>query len=113
MQRFGPLAVLTLGLLIMLSACVGQTALVFENLSGCGTIHVELANSQSTAVESYDIPQGQTLTVIVTPDLIYAYYVNYSGADSICSGEYRGQVTVPSGSAQTFNLAAATPTPAR
>ncbi len=112
MKRSGTFALLMLGLLTLLSACTGQTALIFENASGCGTIHVELTNQQTSVVEVYDVAPGQQLTVAVTPDITYTYRVDFGGADSICSGEYRGQVTVPSGSSQTFNLTAATPTPA-
>lgn len=111
MKRYGHLAILLFGLMVVLSACVGQTALVFANQTSCGTIHIELTNSQTGITDSYDVLEGETLTVEVTPNTAYSYFVDYQGEGSICTGEYRGQVMVPAGSAQTFNLAAATPTP--
>ena len=112
MKRYGALAVILLALMVGLSACSGPTALVFANNTTCGTIRVELTNTQTNTVETFDISEGETLTVEVAANVSYAYFVDYAGEGSICSGEYRGQVMVPVGSSQTFNLEAATPTPA-
>lgn len=111
MKRFGLLAIILLGATLGLTACVGQTALIFTNQTACGTILVELTNNQTGITESYEILQGETLAIEVTANITYAYLVDYQGEGSICTGEYRGQVVVPAGASQTFNLAAATPTP--
>lgn len=96
----------------VLSACTSQTALILANNSECGTIHVELTNTQTSVTETYDLERGQTLTIPVAANITYTYFVDYGGEDSICKGEYRGQVLIPVGASQTFNLTAATPTPA-
>ncbi len=111
MKRHAFFLVMLLGLMLGLSACSGQTAVVFENNTTCGTIRVELTNATTTSTEIYNISQGETITVEVTPNTTYSYFINYRGEGSICSGEYRGQIVVPGGSTQTFNLEAATPTP--
>lgn len=112
MKRHATFLAMLLGLMLLgLTACAGQTAVVFENNTTCGMIRVELTNATTTNTEFYDIAQGETVTVEVTPNTTYSYFINYRGEGSICSGEYRGQIVVPGGSTQTFNLEAATPTP--
>ncbi len=102
--------------LLLLSACVGRTAVVFDNQTVCSAIRVELTNDQTGMAEVYTIPAGETLAIDVLPNTSYTYHIDYSGGNtggtgSRCSGEYRGQVTVPPGASQRFNLTVATPTP--
>lgn len=111
MKQHAVLLALLLGLMFGLSACSGQTAIVFENNTACGTIYVELTNTETAITETYNITEGQSVTVEVLANVTYNYFVDYQGEGSICSGEYRGQVMIPGGSTQTFNLEAATPTP--
>lgn len=111
MKRYGPLVALLIGSVLILSACAGQTGLVFTNQTACGTIYIELTNGQTGITDTYEVAQGETLSVEVNANVTYAYLVDYEGEGSICTGEYRGQVMVPMGSSQTFNLTAATPTP--
>lgn len=109
------LLALVAGLLLVLAACSGQTALVFENETVCGTIQVELTNSQTGITETYDVPVGETVVVEVVPNVTYRYVVDYSVAENeagyVCDAIHRGQVTAPTGTSQTFNLTAVTPTP--
>jgi len=110
------LAIALLISLLLLSACGGRTAVIFDNQTVCSSIRVELTNDQTGITEVYDVAAGETLTVDVQPNSSYTYYINYSagstiGAGNRCSGEYRGQVTVPPGASQHFNLTVATPTP--
>lgn len=111
MKRHALFLAMLLGLLLGLSACSGQTALIFENNTACGTIRVELANAATAVTEVYEVAQGSRVTVEVTANTAYNYFIDYRGENSICSGEYRGQVIIPGGASQTFNLEAATPTP--
>ncbi len=109
-------AVAVLISLISLSACVGRTAVIFDNQTVCNSIRVELTNDQTGVTEVYAVLAGETLTVDVQPNTTYTYYIDYSagntpGAGNQCSGEYRGQVTVPLGASQRFSLTVATPTP--
>jgi hypothetical protein len=117
MQHRKSFTIWSLFLILILTACTGATEVVFRNQTTCGTIRVELLNSQTNLTEYYDIPTGETITVPVTPNVPYTYRVDYSfsgtNADGFtCIGDYRGQVVVPSGASQRFNLTAATPTPA-
>lgn len=111
MKRHALLLAVLLGLMLGLSACSGQTAVIFENNTACGTIRVELTNTTTSATQVYNVAQGEQVTVEVSANTTYSYFIDYRGEGSICTGEYRGQVVVPNGSSQTFNLEAATPTP--
>ena len=103
-------------LLIVLAGCGGSSNLVFDNLTVCGTIQIDLTNTQTNTTETYQVDSGQTLSVEVSPNIAYNYVVDYSAggatADGFeCIAVHRGQVSVPAGATQTFNLTAVTPTP--
>ncbi len=116
MRQHSALIFLTALMLLLLSACVGQAALVFDNQTVCGTIRVDLTNTQTAEIKSYEVPVGETITVEVTPNIAYDYVVDYTAAGVNeegyeCIAIQRGQVTVPAGASQKFNLTAVTPTP--
>ncbi|MFC1959677.1 hypothetical protein ACFLYO_03095 [Chloroflexota bacterium] len=102
---------LTLGL----TGCVGSTSIVYTNQTVCGTIRVELTNSQTGVTDTHDVPMGESLTLEVAPNITYAYVVDYTTADNDtgmqCIAIHRGQLNVEPGTSQTFNLTAVTPTP--
>jgi hypothetical protein len=116
MKRYGFLALLILVMMMVLSACVGSTTVLFDNQTICGTIRVELTNSQTNVTEYYDVPMGERLAIDVAPNINYLYVVDYTAAGVNeegyeCIAIHRGQVLVPPGASQLFNLTAVTPTP--
>lgn len=117
MKQFGRLAIIVIALSLALSACVGTTAVVFENRTACGTITVELTNTQTNTPETHEVKMTETLSVEVSPNTIYQYVVDFTASGKndegmICTQIQRGQVTVPTGASVYFNLTAVTPTPA-
>ena len=105
-----------LGLALILTACGGASAVAFENRTVCGTIAVSLTNTQTGVPETRNVAIGETVTIEVAPDVPYDYVVDYTAAGTNdegfrCVAVQRGQVTVPQGSTQYFNLTAVTPTP--
>ncbi len=115
MKHYRRLILLVAGLLL-LAGCTGQSTLIFENSTVCGTIQIELTNTQNDVTETYQVPTGETLTIGVAPDVTYRYVIDYSAAQDSpqgyrCIAVQRGEVSVPNGSSTRFNLTAATPTP--
>lgn len=116
MTRHRLLAALLAASLLLLSGCGGTSTLVFDNQTVCGTIQIELTNSQTNVTETYQVAIGQTLTIEVAPNVTYQYVVDYSATEGdeagyVCVAVYRGEVSVPPGTSQKFNLTAVTPTP--
>ena len=116
MKRSRLLFTLLAGLLLVLAACVGPTSVVFDNQSDCGTIRVDLTNTQNNVTETYNVERGQTLSIEVAPNVVYLYVVDFTAAGENeegyeCTAVQRGQVTVPPGASARFNLTAVTPTP--
>ncbi|GAB4527254.1 MAG: hypothetical protein Kow0063_02320 [Anaerolineae bacterium] len=116
MKQHRLLTILLAGSLLLLSACGGTSTLVFDNQTVCGTIQIELTNSQTNVTETYQVAMGQTLTIEITPNVTYHYVVDYSAtggneAGYVCVAVHRGEVSVPPGASQKFNLTAVTPTP--
>ncbi|MBN1965873.1 MAG: hypothetical protein JW910_14570 [Anaerolineae bacterium] len=114
-RRLALFALLTTALMLA-AGCMGGTSVVFDNQTVCGTIQVELTNTETGITETYDVPMGETLAIDVTPNITYRYVVDYTVAGEnadgfVCTAVHRGQVTVPTGTSQTFNLTAVTPTP--
>jgi len=109
--------------LLLLSGCSGRSPfdrralIVFVNQSECGEIPVQLSNRASGEVKKLSVLSGATLEVEVTPDASYRYYVDFAAtartADNFkCTGVEQGDVSVPAGTRQTFNLASQKQTPA-
>ena len=116
MKNHKLLLVFVMGLVLALSACVGATTIVFDNETVCGTIRVDLTNTQTSVTEVYQVEIGETVTIEVSPNVVYSYVVDYTAAGEnaegfTCTAVQRGQVSVPPGSSQKFNLTAVTPTP--
>ena len=116
MKRQRILVPILLGLILVLAACGGNSAVAFENRTVCGTIAVSLTNTQTGVAETRNVEIGQTVTIDVAPNVPYDYVVDYTAAGTNaegfrCIAVQRGQVTVPQGSTQYFNLTAVTPTP--
>lgn len=116
MKRQGiALALLLLLMITMLSGCVGASAVTFDNQTQCGAIRVELTNSTNSITETYAVEIGESLTIEVESNVVYTYVVDYTAAENDmgyeCLAIHRGQLSVPGGSTQTFNLTAVTPTP--
>ena len=110
------LSLLLLGMLAMLAACTNATTVEFDNRTVCGTIEVQLTNTQSNVTETYQVEVGKTISIDVAPNVTYNYVVDYTSAGTNeqgyeCIAIQRGQVTVPLGATQRFNLTAVTPTP--
>lgn len=117
MKRYRFLLILAVLMLCpMLAACTGPTTVVFENQTVCGTIRVELTNTQTNETVTRDVPVGETVSIEVVPSVTYNYAVDYTAAGVTaegfrCTAIQRGQVIVPQGGSQKFNLTAVTPTP--
>ncbi len=104
------------GMLLAITACTTETQLMFENNTVCGTIQIDLTNTQNNTTETYRVPNGETLTIDVLPDVPYSYVIDYSAAEDgegyTCVAIQRGEVTVPGGATTQYSLTAVTPTPA-
>ncbi len=113
MKHLWILAILVTGSMLILSACSGATTIVFQNITECGTIRVELTNTETSATEVYDVPMSETVTIEVTANATYRFAVDYTIGEGPyeCVEIRRGQVVVPPGASQKFNLTAVTPTP--
>jgi hypothetical protein len=103
-------------MLLILAGCGGNSAVAFENRTVCGTIAVSLTNTQTGVEETRNVAIGETVTIDVAPNVPYDYVVDYTAAGTNdegfrCIAVQRGEVTVPQGSTQYFNLTAVTPTP--
>jgi len=115
MRRFKFMSLLPC-MLVLLAACTNATAVEFDNRTVCGTIEVQLTNTQTNTTETYQVAIGQTITIDVAPSVTYNYVVDYTAAGTNeqgyeCVAIQRGQVTVPLGATQRFNLTAVPPTP--
>lgn len=109
------LAMLLTVLLLIITACTTETRLTFENNTVCGTIQIDLTNTQTNTTTSYHVAIGETLTIDVQPDVTYEYVIDYSAAEDgegyTCVAIQRGEVTVPGGTTTQYSLTAVTPTP--
>ena len=109
------LMIISAGMLLAIAACTTETRLVFENNTVCGTIQIDLTHTQNGTTESYQVANGETLTIDVQPDVPYAYVIDYSAAEDsdgyTCVAIQRGEVTVPGGTITQYALTAVTPTP--
>src|SRR5581483_1022541 len=106
-----------MALLLLVVGCRDNNArIIFDNKSACGTIRATLTDTVTGDVKQVDVPIDQRVEVVVKPDVFYEYIVDFTSAgrtadDYRCVAVKSGRVRVPAGAAQTFALAAETPTP--
>lgn len=116
-------AFFSLLLLASLAGCSGRSPfdrralIVFVNQSECGEIPVQLTNRATGEIKKVSLLSGATLEIEVTPEVNYRYLIDFSAtartADNFkCTGVEQGDVSVPAGTRQTFNLASRKQTPA-
>jgi hypothetical protein len=102
---------------LLAAGCRDNNArIIFDNKSACGTIRATLTDTVTGDVKQVEVPVNQRVEVVVKPDVFYEYIVDFTAAGRTadnyrCVAVKSGRVRVPAGAAQTFALAAETPTP--
>ncbi|NLX10236.1 MAG: hypothetical protein GXY36_11310 [Chloroflexi bacterium] len=114
MKRRGFLLLLVLIPLLLAACDDGETTLVFDNQTECGSASIEVTNTEAGSVENYTLAEGEKLTVKISPAVTYRYAIQYEGRPDArirCEAK-SGTVMVPNrGQDSTFRLVAVTPTP--
>lgn len=104
---------LLMAILFVLAACGSREArVVFNNVSACGAITINLieVDTNTVIVDRESLAQNATRTITLKPDTRYRYEVDFRASGTLsnrtrCTAVESGTVTVPAGSTQSFNLA--------